>query len=85
MTDYGASVGYLTDYTKAIAKGKIQLALTGKVDIDNPYYEDIMTGNVTGGTNQQEYIRNEYDLNEVYSKQARTEELAEVTEAETTK
>lgn len=85
MTDYGASVGYLTDYTKAIAKGKIQLALTGKVDKDDPYYEDIMTGNVTGGANQQEYIVNEYDLNEVYSRQARTEEVAEVTETETTK
>ena len=67
MTDYGASVGYLTDYSKAIAKGKIQLALTGEIDEDNPYYEDILIGNVTGGANQQEYITNEYDLREVYS------------------
>ena len=68
MTDYGASVGYVTDYSKEIAKGKIQLAMTGKVDEDNPYYEDIMIGNVTGGANQQEYITNEYDLNDVYFK-----------------
>ena len=84
MTDYGASVGYVIDYSKEIAKGKIKLALTGEVDKDNPYYEDIMIGNVTGGANQQEYIRNEYDLNDVYFKEAEpiieTETNTEVSE-----
>ena len=78
MTDYGASVGYVTEYSKEIAKGKIQLALTGIEDKDNPYYDDIMIGNVTGGANQQEYITNEYDLHEVYSRQARTEDTTEL-------
>ena len=66
MTDYGASIGYVTDHSKEIAKGKINLALTGELAEDNVYYDDILLGNVTGGANQEGYIRNEYDLREVY-------------------
>lgn len=71
MTEYGASVGYVTDYSIAIAKGKIELTMNGSISEDNPYYEDIMQGYVTGGAGTYDdgengYIGTYYDLNEVF-------------------
>ena len=62
----GASVGYMVDSSVQIAKGKIQLVTTGKVDETNPYYEEIMTGYVTGGASTTGYVGEEYDLRTVY-------------------
>lgn len=56
-----------------IAKGKIELVMTGEVDKDNPYYEQIMTGYVTGGAGTENdgdhgLIGTYYDLNDVFNK-----------------
>ncbi len=70
-----------------IAKGKIDLALTGKIDPDADYYESILTGYITGGAGTYKdggYIGEEYDLREVYGIKEETEEEtpAEETPAE---
>lgn len=61
----------LKDYSLEIAKGKIELVMTGSVSKDNPYYEDIMTGYITGGAGTLEdgdrgYIGTSYDLSEIF-------------------
>ncbi len=60
-----------------IAKGKIQLALTGKIDEDADYYDEILTGYITGGAGAYKdggYIGEEYDLREVYGIEKKKEE-----------
>ena len=71
MTDYGASVGYVTDASIAIAKGKIKFAMNESISKDDPYYEDIMQGYVTGGAGTYDvgedgYVGTYYDLNDVF-------------------
>lgn len=68
MTEYGASVGYVTDKSIQIAKGKIELTMKGTIDKDNPYFEDIVQGYVTGGagTYDDGYIGTNYDLKEKF-------------------
>lgn len=71
MTDYGASVGYITDASKEIAKGKIELTMNETIDQENPYLEDILKGYVTGGAGTYDdgengYIGTYYDLNEIF-------------------
>lgn len=87
MTDYGASVGYVTDKSIQIAKGKIKLTMDGTVDEDNPYFEDIVLGYVTGGagTYDDGYIGTNYDLKEKFGIVVETpiEENIEENETET--
>ena len=68
MTEYGASVGYVTDKSIQIAKGKIELVMNGTISQDNPYYDDIVLGYVTGGagTYDDGYIGTEYDLSDKF-------------------
>ncbi len=67
-----AYVSFMKDESIEIVKGKIQLVLTGEADKESPYYEDIMTGYITGGAgtvndgDENGYIGTEFDLNEVY-------------------
>lgn len=67
-----ASVSFMDDTSVEIAKEKIQLVFTGIADKDSPYYEDVMTGYITGGAGTLEdgdylgYIGETYDLNTVY-------------------
>lgn len=67
-----AYVSYMSDDCIEIAKGKIQLVMNGEVSEDNPYYEQIMTGYITGGAgtlndgDDHGYIGETYDLNTVY-------------------
>lgn len=61
----------LYDESIEIAKGKIELVTTGKVDSSNPYYKEIMTGYITGGTGTENdgdngYIGTTYDLSTVF-------------------
>lgn len=61
----------LSDESLAIAEGKIELVTTGTIDKDNPYYDEIMQGYVTGGAGTIDvgdngYIGEYYDLNEVF-------------------
>ncbi|MBR2577583.1 MAG: LCP family protein, partial [Erysipelotrichaceae bacterium] len=54
-----------------IAKGKIELVMTGKADKADPYYEEIMKGYITGGCGTEAdgnngYIGTYYDLSEVF-------------------
>ena len=62
----GTWIGYMVDYSVQVAKGKVNLVLNGEVDEDSPYYEDIMTGYVSGGASTTGYVGEEYDLREVY-------------------
>ena len=65
----GAYVGYMSDKSVAIAKGKAQLVVKGKIDENNPYYEEIMTGYTTKGAgtiSDGGFIGDEYDLREIY-------------------
>ncbi len=62
----------LYDETIEIAKGKIELVTTGTVSKDNPYYDEIMTGYVTGGAGTESdgddgYIGTTYDLSEIFN------------------
>ena len=62
------------EITAEIAKGKIELVKTGKVSKDNPYYDEIMTGYITGGAGTESdgvdgYIGTTYDLNEVFNQE----------------
>ncbi|MBR3227427.1 MAG: LCP family protein [Erysipelotrichaceae bacterium] len=62
-----------------IAKGKIELVMTGKVSPSTRYYDDIMKGYVTGGTGTEKdgvggYIGTYYDLNEVFGEKTAEEE-----------
>ena len=53
----------------AIAKGKIKLAMTGEIDPDSKYYDDILTGYVSKGAGTSKdggYLGDEYDLREVF-------------------
>ena len=64
----------LYEDTIEIAKGKIELVKTGKVSKDNPYYDEIMTGYITGGAGTESdgvdgYIGTTYDLNEVFNQE----------------
>lgn len=67
-----AYVSYMSDDCVEISKEKIQLVFTGKADQDSPYYEDVMTGYITGGAgtlnegDEHGYIGETYDLNTVY-------------------
>ena len=85
MTDYGASVGYVTDKSIEIAKGKIKLTMDGTVDQDNPYFEDIVLGYVTGGagTYDDGYIGTEYDLKEKFNITVAKQEEATESSVET--
>ena len=61
----------LFDESIEIAKGKIELVTTGSISKDNPYYDEIMKGYVTGGAGTENdgdkgYIGTYYDLSEVY-------------------
>jgi len=54
-----------------IAKGKIELVTTGKIDKSNPYYKEIMSGYITGGTGtiddgEDGYIGTYYDLSYIF-------------------
>lgn len=62
----GAWIGIVQPYTLEVAKGKLQLALTGEIDEDDPYYEDIMEGYVSKGASTTGYEGYTYDLKEVY-------------------
>lgn len=69
-------IWYCTPYKAniEIAKGKIKLALTGEIDEDDPYYEDILEGYVTGGAGtvndgERGYIGTYYDLRDVFFKE----------------
>ncbi len=62
----------LYDDSIEIAKGKIELVTTGSVSKDNPYYDEIMTGYITGGAGTESdgddgYIGTSYDLSEVFN------------------
>ena len=62
----------LYDDSIEIAKGKIELVTTGSVSKDNPYYDEIMTGYITGGAGTESdgidgYIGTTYDLSEVFN------------------
>ncbi len=62
----------LYDDTIEIAKGKIELVTTGSISKDNPYYDEIMTGYVTGGAGTESdgdngYIGTSYDLSEIFN------------------
>ena len=62
-----------------IAKGKIELVMTGKVSPSTKYYDEIMKGYVTGGTGTEKdgvggYIGTYYDLNEVFGEKTAEEE-----------
>ena len=63
----GAWVGYVIEETRQIAMGKIDLVLNGKVDKDNPYYEEIIKGYVTKGTNTEGYLGDYYELKDIYN------------------
>lgn len=61
----------LYDESIEIAKGKIELVTTGSVSNDNPYYDKIMQGYITGGTGTETdgvdgYIGTTYDLSTVF-------------------
>ena len=65
----GAFVGYMPQWTLDIAKGKIDLVMTGIVDENRPYAEEILTGYHSGGAGTSAdggYIGTEYDLREVF-------------------
>ena len=54
-----------------IAKGKIELVMTGSIDKDHPYYDEIMKGYITGGCGTESdgdngLIGTYYDLSEVF-------------------
>ena len=62
----------LYDDSIEIAKGKIELVTTGSISKDNPYYDEIMTGYVTGGAGTESdgdngYIGTSYDLSEIFN------------------
>ena len=66
----GSFVGYMPQYTLDIAKGKIDLVMNKKIDPNNPYYEEILTGYVSGGAGTSAdggYIGEEYDLRKVFN------------------
>lgn len=61
----------LYDESIEIAKGKIELVTKGSVSKDNPYYDKIMTGYVTGGCGTENdgidgYIGTTYDLSTIF-------------------
>jgi len=62
----GASIGYMQEDSIEIAKGKIELVMNGTSDKNNPYYDDIFTGLVTGGANTTGYVGETYDLHKIY-------------------
>lgn len=62
----GAWIGIIQPATLEVAKGKLQLALTGEIAEDNPYYADIMEGYVSKGASTTGYEGYTYDLKEVY-------------------
>lgn len=68
QTESGTFVGYIPNYAVAIAKGKIDLVMKGEIDEDDYYYDDILTGYVTGGSgsNAVGYIGDEYDLAPIF-------------------
>ncbi|MBR0462488.1 MAG: LCP family protein [Erysipelotrichaceae bacterium] len=54
-----------------IAKGKIEMVMTGKTDKENPYYDEIMKGYITGGTGTENdgdngYIGTYYNLKDIF-------------------
>lgn len=67
-----AYVSFMSDDCVEIAKEKVQLVLTGKADKESAYYDQVMTGYITGGAgtlqdgDEKGYIGETYDLNTVY-------------------
>ncbi|MDO4500867.1 MAG: LCP family protein [Erysipelotrichaceae bacterium] len=61
----------LSNQSLAIAKGKIDLVTTGSIEKDNPYYEEIMQGYVTGGAGTIDvgdngFVGEYYDLADIF-------------------
>lgn len=62
----------LSSRSLEIAKGKIELVTKGSISSDNPYYDEIMTGYITGGAGtisdgDNGYIGTTYDLSTVFN------------------
>ena len=71
LHDNGTYYVDLYDESIEIAKGKIELVTTGSISKDNPYYEEIMTGYITGGTGTENdgvdgYIGETYNLETIF-------------------
>ena len=71
LHDNGTYYVDLYDESIEIAKGKIELVTTGSISKDNPYYEEIMTGYITGGTGTVNdgvdgYIGETYNLETIF-------------------
>ena len=71
LHDNGTYYADLYDESIEIAKGKIELVTTGSISKDNPYYEEIMTGYITGGTGTENdgvdgYIGETYNLETIF-------------------
>ena len=71
LHDNGTYYVDLYDESIEIAKGKIELVTNGSVSKDNPYYDQIMTGYITGGAGTESdgdngYIGTTYDLSTVF-------------------
>lgn len=71
LHDNGTYYIDLYDESIEIAKGKIELVISGKISKDNPYYDEIMTGYITGGAGTEDdgdngYIGTTYDLKTVF-------------------
>lgn len=67
VLDSGAWVGYVIEDTRQIAMGKINLVMNGKIDKESKYYEDIIKGYVSKGTDTEGYLGEYYDLKDVYN------------------
>ncbi|MCI5773931.1 MAG: LCP family protein [Erysipelotrichaceae bacterium] len=63
-TESGMSIGRIPESSLEIAKLKMQYVLTGKMDEENPYYDDAIVGYITGGAGNYDdkYIGEEYCL-----------------------
>ena len=68
QTEWGSYIGVMRNYSISIAQSKVKLALTGEVDPDDPYLEDVLLGYTSGGASDYTvgYLGEKYDLRDVY-------------------
>lgn len=79
-------VYHLYDDSIEIAKGKYELAMTHKIDEDNKFYDEIMTGWINRGTGtyNEGYLGEEYDLHEIFGLKKPTVNVENVETTNTT-
>jgi hypothetical protein len=74
-TESGAYIARMKGYSLSIARSKLKLALTGEIDPEDPYLEDVLLGYTTEGAGDYTvgYLGKKYDLRDVYDLKIDTE------------